>query len=253
MRSDTDSDDSEGDSDMVDDDNDSGSSDESGSVESEEEAPKSSRRKAAVPKKKATPKKNAAAPASRARAVTPKSNSRKRKIESSESEDEEEDDEATGNQNEVKVLKQVQNRTLKEQLIADILCRWWYVLPEWPPANFDFGAALEKAGLRLVTLERWEDEPDEDKAGRVKCYALTQFKGLYRDAKGLMQDLRPKEGKPCFSNLVSKGEKELQSLLCEALKRQIEVLSASNEKSAPQLIADLRGKLKTVGLGVSKK
>ena len=220
------------------------------SVETEDEKPKARRvvRKAAITKKKASPKKGTpkkkAAPVVKSQRETPKSGgNRKRKVDS-ESEDEDEGEDM-GSQNEVKVLKQVQNRSPKEQLVADILCRWWYVMPDWPPVEFDFASALQQAGLRLVTLDRWEDEPDQDEQGLVKCYALTQFKGVYRDAKGMLRDLRPHEGKPCFSNLISKNEKELQSMLSAALGRQIEILS--RKPTEESLMADLREKLKTVG------
>lgn len=246
VRSDSESDDSDDNMDMKSDgESSSGSESEDESVSEDSDDGKAKpRRNAAVPKKKATPKKKGATAA----APTKSSASRKRKqdSESSENEDEEEMEGSGNNQNEVKVLKQVQNRTFKEQLIADILCRWWYVMPEWPPSDFDFKAALEKAGLRLVSLDRWEDEPDQDKQGRVKCYALTQFKGLYRDARGALQDLRPKEGKPCFSFLYGKNEKELQGMLASALGKQIEILSHSKEKTASSLISDLKEKLKNV-------
>ena len=149
----------------------------------------------AIPKKKATtPSKKVSAP--KLKTKSPAS-AKKRKVESSESEAESEDDAAaTSNKNEVKVLKQVQNRTLKEQLVAGILCRWWYVMPEWPPAGYDYPSRLAGANLRTVPLDRWEDEPDHDKAGRLKCYALSQYPGLFRDATGKLNDMRPIEGKP---------------------------------------------------------
>ena len=69
-----------------------------------------------------------------------------------------------------------------------------------------------------------------DANGFMKCYALTQYKGLYRDAAENLRDLRPLEGKPCFSELIKKSDKELQQMLSAALTKQIEVLSASQEK-----------------------
>eukprot|EP00439_Symbiodinium_sp_Y106_P010878 s3865_g1.t1 len=29
------------------------------------------------------------------------------------------------------------DRTTKQQAVSDLLCRWWYVLPDWPPNNKD--------------------------------------------------------------------------------------------------------------------
>jgi hypothetical protein len=158
-----------------------------------------------------------------------------------------ESDDEEGTTSEPKVLKQVQNRSGKEQLVADILCRWWYVLPDWPPVDFDYDARMKVDKLRLVPLDRWEDEADVDSNGFMKCYALTQYKGLFRDATGNLRDLRPSEGKPCFSALIGKTEKELKQLLAAALSKQIEILSASNEKNTGPLIAELKERLRSVG------
>ena len=227
----------------------SSGSDGSDSVDSEDEKPKKrvvrKVTKKAVPKKAATPKKKAATPAAKPKAAASKSSGKKRVVES-ESEPESED-EGNGAVNEVKLLKQVQNRTAKEQLVADVLCRWWYVLPEWPPADFDYAAVMAVKGLRLVSLDKWEDEPDMDKAGNMKCYALTQYKGLFRDAAGGLRDLRPSEGKPCYGELIKKSEKELQSLLSAALTKQLEVLQASGDNKAGPIIADLKERLRNVG------
>lgn len=172
---------------------------------------------------------------------------RKRKVESESEESSSDEEDDSNNQNEVKVLKQVQNRSPKEQLVADILCRWWYVLPDWPPADYDYKSKMIKEKLRLVTLDKWEDEPDANSEGLMKCYALTQFPGVYRDATGKLRDLRPLEGKPCFSELMKKNDKDLQKMLSEALSKQIEVLCASHEKKKDALLSDLKERLKNVG------
>ena len=227
-------------------------SDESDASESidDSDADKKSRKVTRKVVKKAAPKKKAATPKKK---VTPKSTpskapSRKKAI--SESEDEADSEiaqEDSSNQNEQKVLKQVQNRSLKEQMVADILCRWWYAMPDWPPADFDYGAKMKEEKLRLVSLDKWEDEPDTDPNGFLKCYALTQYKGQYRDAVGNLRDLRPLQGKPCFSELIQKSEKELQLLLTTALTNQMQVLSASGEKNIGAILADLKDRLKNVG------
>lgn len=226
-----------------------GSKDSESVVESDDDNPKRKNVRKVV--KKAVPKKKAATPKKKA---TPKSTpkkapaSKKKAVSESESEgDEEADDEVAGGQNEAKVLKQLQNRTPKEQLVADILCRWWYAMPDWPPADYDYVSRMSQEKLRLVSLDRWDDEADVDGNGFVKCYALTQYKGLFRDAMGNLRDLRPLEGKPCFSELIKKSDKELQKLLTTALTKQIEVLSASNEKNTGAIIADLKDRLKNVG------
>lgn len=150
-----------------------------------------------------------------------------------------EDDE----QQEQRVIRSV-TRSAKEQMVADLLCRWWYVLPDWPPADFDYSAALARNNLRLVTLDQWEDEQDTDRTGRMKCYALTQYKGVYRDAAGGLRDLRPKEGKPCFSEFMTKSEKELKSLIVIALQKQLSILESSSERNLGDIIADIKEKLK---------
>lgn len=146
-------------------------------------------------------------------------------------------------QQEQRVIRSV-TRSAKEQMVADLLCRWWYVMPDWPPANFDFSRALADNKLRMVTLDRWEDEPDTDNSGRLKCYALTQYTGVYRDANGALRDLRPREGKPCFNEFMGKTEKELKSLIVEAIKKQLEILENSSERNLKEIIADLKEKLK---------
>lgn len=129
-------------------------------------------------------------------------------------------------------------------MVADLLCRWWYVLPDWPPADFDYAKALERNNLRVVTLDRWEEEPDKNSKGMMKCYALTQYEGVYRDADGTLRDLRPKEGKPCFTEFMGKTEKELKSLIVAAIQAQLAILENSNERYVDETIVDLKDKLK---------
>ena len=149
--------------------------------------------------------------------------------------EEQEDDEEGGSTVRPKLSRE---RNGKEQLVADLLCRWWYVMPEWPPADFDFGRELEKRGLREVNLDDWEEASDTDKEGRLKCYALTQFPGVFRDAKGNLIDCRPNEGKPSFNNLMKKNEKELRSLLNSAITNQLTQLDD------PELEKELKAMLK---------
>ena len=39
----------------------------------------------------------------------------------------------------------------KEVLVGEVAVRWWYCLPEWPPTNFNYEAALNKQGYRLLS------------------------------------------------------------------------------------------------------
>jgi hypothetical protein len=43
-------------------------------------------------------------------------------------------------------------------LVGDVAVRWWYCLPEWPPADFDYEAELKKQGYRLVDNSRFRME-----------------------------------------------------------------------------------------------
>ncbi|KAF4748869.1 hypothetical protein FOZ63_020153, partial [Perkinsus olseni] len=70
------------------------------------------------------------------------------------------------------VSKKKINRSEKEQLVSEVLCRWWYAMPPWPPANFDYEKELERQGFRVVGLQDWEEEDDIDQEGRGKVYPL---------------------------------------------------------------------------------
>ena len=39
----------------------------------------------------------------------------------------------------------------KSDIIYDILVRWWYVMPDWPPKDFDYSLNLKDLGYRIVT------------------------------------------------------------------------------------------------------
>merc|ERR1719362_471121 len=131
-------------------------------------------------------------------------------------------------------------RLPKEQVVADLLCRWWYVLPDWPPDDEAyFKAELEKKNLRKVTLAEWDWEPEVDSKGRAKVYELSQFRGLYRDISGTLQDLRPKDLCPCYANFMKKDISELYDLLLKALENQLQQLVTSKYYD-PQLEAQLK-------------
>lgn len=161
--------------------------------------------------------------------------------------DDEEDEDISENGDQSMTAQRVMrtvDRSPKEQLVADLLCRWWYVIPDWPPADFDYGPRLAKENLRVISLDKWEDEPDLDSSNRLKCYPLSQYKGLYRDANQRMRDLRPTEGKPSFTEFVKKSEKELVTLLVGAINKQIEILSNSSERNTDTIVSELKDKLK---------
>ena len=49
----------------------------------------------------------------------------------------------------------------KNSLVYDVLKRWWYVMPDWPPKDYDYGPALLRRGLRKVETKYWKVEPEE--------------------------------------------------------------------------------------------
>lgn len=124
-------------------------------------------------------------------------------------------------------------RTPKEQVVVDLLCRWWYALPEWPPTEEAFyEPLLLKQSLRRVSIQEWEWVEDVEK-GLAKVYELSQFPGVFRKGDGEMADLRPYDTIPSFQNFMKKDVNELYKLLVKAYEKQIEDLANSkyDEKS----------------------
>lgn len=119
-------------------------------------------------------------------------------------------------------------RSPKEQVVVDLLCRWWYAMPAWPPDDKAYyEAELNKRSLRQVSIQEWEWVPEVDEKGRAKVYELSQFKGMFRKADGAMVDIRPMDSCPSQSNLMKKDLPELYSLLVKAYEEQIKDLANS--------------------------
>ncbi|ANQ06816.1 Uncharacterized protein PCOAH_00010160 [Plasmodium coatneyi] len=141
------------------------------------------------------------------------------------------------------------NRTPKEKLVAQLLIRWWYVLPDWPTPDFNYEPELTRRKLRLVPLEEYEDEEDINKEGFRKVYEISAFPGVFRDATGQAYDLRDKESCPCYNNFMKKTELELLELICQAIRNQIESLKKSiydesgTEKTLERQLKDAEVKL----------
>jgi hypothetical protein len=126
----------------------------------------------------------------------------------------------------VPLPKSGKDRTPKQAVVARILCRWWYAMPPWPPEDFDFDAALRSAGFRKIPVEAFEFEPDYDKHGLKKVFALSGYVGLYRTEQGRLVDARPVEGKPSYDQLMVKSSPELHRMLLEALSNQLKDLES---------------------------
>ena len=45
--------------------------------------------------------------------------------------------------------KKVENKDPKSVLISDVLRRWWYCMPEWPPSGVDYKKLLRENHLEL--------------------------------------------------------------------------------------------------------
>jgi len=137
------------------------------------------------------------------------------------------------------------DRTPKEQVVAELLSRWWYALPDWPPDDKEYyEAELKKRSLRKVTIEEWEWVSDVDAGGMRKCYELSQFRGVFRDSAGQMVDLRPQETCPCFNNFMKKETTGLLDLLVKAYENQLKELQEVGTE--PKLESELRQQLTRV-------
>lgn len=118
-------------------------------------------------------------------------------------------------------------RKPKDALIYDVLKRWWYALPDWPPANYDYQPSLEANKLRLISKQKFRIAPDLDDKGYAKCYEILGYEGVFKDFNNKQYDLRPLENKPCYTEFAKKETGELIGLLKTALKNQIKALEGS--------------------------
>mmetsp|Transcript_5331 Transcript_5331/g.10551 ORF Transcript_5331/g.10551 Transcript_5331/m.10551 type:complete len:194 (-) Transcript_5331:396-977(-) len=135
-----------------------------------------------------------------------------------------------------------EERNRKEELIADILCRWWFCMDPWPPENFKYAPLLEAKGLKEVSIDDWE-ETDDVTGGKTKVYQVSHFPGVFRDPSGKAHDFRPTEGKPCYNFLDSKSEKTLFEMLIRAYTHQMKELEGEEQtKENRALMKELEGK-----------
>ena len=144
-----------------------------------------------------------------------------------------------------------QNTTNKNQkpktksiLVYQLLKRWWYVLPKWPPDNYDCSNKLKKNKLRIVKLIDWKKEPKYDINNNEKCIELPGFKYVFCNSNGDIFDFRPDEYKPSFNSLMKLPENKLYKLISDAIKKQIEILKNENGYYNKKLIEELNDELK---------
>mmetsp|Transcript_10382 Transcript_10382/g.18502 ORF Transcript_10382/g.18502 Transcript_10382/m.18502 type:complete len:299 (-) Transcript_10382:65-961(-) len=149
---------------------------------------------------------------------------KKRSVSNADMDAEEEEVEDTAD---YKVTKRA--RSAKAEVVAELLSRWWYALPDWPPSDPEYyKARLEEKQLREVTIQEWEWVSEKDSRGFRKVYQLSQFKGCYRDSEENLIDIRPKETCPCLRNFMGKDMVELYTLLVKAYEEQLVQLAKSN-------------------------
>ena len=132
----------------------------------------------------------------------------------------------------------------KSSLVFQILKRWWYALPKWPPENYNPSEALKNNKLRVVQLTDWKKEPNVDENDFYKCFELPGFKYVFLDANGKTHDLRPQENKPSYNSLMKISEPKLYELLVIALKKQIEEIKKTESNQNGNLIKDLQNELR---------
>lgn len=63
--------------------------------------------------------------------------------------------------------------------MSELAIRWWYCLPEWPPADFDYEAALNKQGYRLVGNDKFRIE-ENLVDGLLKATPIDGYVGIYK-------------------------------------------------------------------------
>ena len=129
----------------------------------------------------------------------------------------------------------------KGYLVYELLKRWWYALPQWPPENYDTSEKLKENKLRLVKISDWKKEPKTDKDNFEKCLELPGFKYVYLNNDGKVFDFRPEEGKPSYNALIKLSDVKLHEYLAKAYKGQLEELEKKNlvnEKNLRQMIKE---------------
>lgn len=72
----------------------------------------------------------------------------------------------------------------KNNIVYDILKRWWYCMDDYPPLDYDYEAQLSTLGYRSVPVERFSREQELDSDGKAKVYAVPGYLGLFRNSQG---------------------------------------------------------------------
>ena len=113
----------------------------------------------------------------------------------------------------------------KKYYVHQLLQRWWYALPAWPPLDWDPTQKLRENKLRLVEEKNWKKEVELNSDNFEKCVELPGFKYVYVTKEGKVYDFRPEEGKPSFNNLMKLDDIELHQNIVKALQNQLNDLN----------------------------
>jgi len=130
-----------------------------------------------------------------------------------------------------------------DKLVNELLCRWWYALPPWPPENYDISQKLIKNNLRLINSQDWKKEPKFDENGLEKCIELPGYKYVMLTSEGKTFDFRPEEGKPTYNNFIKMPRKKILGLLMKALEKQMSELNKRQKVVEVNLRKQVRNKL----------
>ena len=147
----------------------------------------------------------------------------------------------------VSIYKKSNKRTIlkrKKYYVHQLLQRWWYALPQWPPEILDVSEKLKENKLRLVEQKNWKKEVELNSDDYIKCIELPGYKYVYITKEGKIYDFRPQEGKPSFNNLMKLNDIELHQYIVKALKNQLNDLEKKNFFSEKKLRNDIRYQLK---------
>ena len=147
----------------------------------------------------------------------------------------------------VKFYKKSNKRTIlkrKKYYVHQLLQRWWYALPPWPPDNYDTSEKLRENKLRLVEEKNWKKEVEINSDDFKKCLELPGYKYVYVTKEGKVYDFRPEEGKPSFNNLMKLNDIELHQYIVKALQNQLDDLQKKNFFSERDLKMDIKKQLK---------
>ena len=132
----------------------------------------------------------------------------------------------------------------KKYYVHQLLQRWWYSLPIWPPEDYDTNEKLRENNLRLVEEKNWKKEAEINSDNYKKCIELPGYKYVYLTKDGKVYDFRPEEGKPTFNNLMKLNDVELHQHIVNALRKQLDELEKNNFLSEKKLRTKIKNELK---------